>query len=47
MKEKNERKGGKEKKEPTKKKGGRWVYGGRGARVLRRTGPHTNSARST
>jgi len=28
-------------------KGGRWVYGGRGAWVLRRAGPHTNNARST
>jgi len=48
MKEENERKGGKEKKEQKmKKEGGRWVYGGRGAGVLRRAGPHTNNARST
>jgi len=48
MKEKNERKGGKEKKERKKKKeGGGWFYGGRGAWVLRRAGPHTNNARLT
>ena len=41
--------GGRKKKEQKKKKkeGGRWVYGGRGAWVLRRVGPHTNNARST
>ena len=49
MKEKNERKGGRKKKEQKKKnkEGERWVYGGRGAWVLRRAGPHTNNARST
>ena len=48
MKEKNERKGGKgNNKKRKKKEGGRWVYGGRGASVLRRAGPHTNNARST
>ena len=40
-------KGGREKKEPKKKEGGRWVHGGRGAWVLKRAGPHTNNARST
>ena len=31
-----------------KKEGGGWgFYGGRGAWVLRRAGPHTNNARST
>jgi len=49
MKEKNERKGGKEKIEQKKEKkeGGTWIYGGRGAWVLRRAGPHTNNARLT
>jgi len=49
MKEKNERKGGKEKQKEKKgkKEEGRLVYGGRGAWVLRRAGPHTNNARST
>jgi len=45
MKEKRGRKKKEENKE--KKEGGRWVYGGRGAWVLRRAGPHTNDARST
>jgi len=42
-------KGGRKKKDEKKKgkKGGRWVYGGRGAWVLTRAGPHTNNARST
>jgi len=42
--------GGKTKKRKEKKERGRglgWVYGDRGAWVLRRTGPHTNNARST
>ena len=37
----------KREKKKKKKEGGRWVYGGRGARVLRTAGPHTNNARST
>jgi len=42
-------KGGRGKKEEKKEKkeGVRWVYGGRGAWVLRRAGPHTNNADST
>ena len=41
-------KGGEEiQKKKQKKEGGEWVYGGRGAWVLRRAGPHTNNARST
>ena len=42
-------KGGRKKKDEKKKgkKGGRCVYGGREAWVLRRAGPHTNTARST
>ena len=50
VKEENERKGGKgekKKEKQGKKEGGRWVYGGRGAWVLRTAGPHTNNARST
>jgi len=49
MKEKNERKGDKEqtRRKKGKKEGGRCVYGGRGAWVLRRAGPHTYNARST
>ena len=44
-KEKNERKGGGWKKKQKRGRGmGLW---GRGAWVLRRTGPHTNNARST
>ena len=46
MREKGGRKKNEQKKEK-KKQGGRWVYGGRGAWVLRRAGPHTNYARST
>ena len=38
-------KGGEKKKE--KKEGGKWAQGGRGAWVLRRSGPHSNNARST
>jgi len=45
MREKGGRK--KKRKKRGKKEGGRWVYGGRGAWVLRRAGPHTNNARST
>ena len=47
MKEENERKGGKEKKEQKNNRGREMGLWGRGARVLRRAGPHTNNARST
>jgi len=50
MKEKNERKGGKKKKENTREKkreGDGFTGGGRGAWVLRRAGPRTNNAIST
>jgi len=40
-------KGGRKKRRTKKKEGGRWVYGGRGAGVLRRAGPHSNNAIST
>jgi len=42
-----EKGGRKKKKKREKKQGGRWVYVGRGAWVLRMAGPHTNNARST
>jgi len=45
MKEKMRERGGRKKKE--EKKGGGWVYGVRGAWVLRRAGPHTINTRST
>ena len=45
MREKGGR--GKKKKRKPKKEGGRWVFGGRGAWVLRRAGPHTNNDKST
>jgi len=37
----------KKRKKCEKKEGGGWVWGGRGAWVLRRVRPHTNHARST
>ena len=46
MREKGGR-GEKKNKKRAKKEGGRWVYGGRGAWVLRRAGTHTNNSRST